>query len=341
MMTTTGEQVLAKVMRWAAESGFETASVSDSRHDFVVEVSESETLPSIQVIHRAIDTAYVLVVGQVRIPEPDRMTLRDLDRERFDELIWTNKLDLLRGGVDFTVLGPEEDPDVWEVQKRLYLDGTGAADFHEAYSKVKNSLIGIIWSYKRALGRAMAGRGTPDIEELISEVGDAEQGQGSRTQRVMNSITNASIILMSALTSGLTKAMMETTGAAASGMAEAMAGEEAGDEVRKEFEEKVPEVDDRIRELISEVRRDVYDQIAEKRKEIEPLISDSVFDVGPQIVDGYDFGLPKLTEELGDEALARYSQLLVSEDPSFSEMFKELVSWMNTLPKMPEKGEDE
>lgn len=329
------------MMRWAAEAGFDTASVSDSRHDFVVEVSESETLPSIQVIHRTMDTAYVLVVGQVRIPEPDRKALRDLDRKGFDELIWTTKLLLLRGRADFTVLGPEEDPDVWGVQKRLYLDGTGAADFHEAYSRVKNPLIGVIWSYKRALGRTTARRGAPDFEGLISKVGDAEQGGGNRMQRVMNSITNASIILMSALTGGLTEAMMETTGVAASGMAESMAGEEAGDEVRKEFEEKVPEVDDKIRGLISEVRREVYDQIAEKRKEIEPLISDSVFDVGPQIVDGYDFGLPKLTEELDDEALARYSRLLVSEDPSFSEMFNQLVSWMNTLPKLPEKGEDE
>ena len=67
-------------------------------------------------------------------------------------------------------------------------------------------------------------------------------------------------------------------------------------------------------------------------KKIKPLLSDQAFDVGPKIIEEYDFKLPKLTEELNDSALAQYTQLLVSEDPSFAKMFKELTSWMNTLP---------
>jgi hypothetical protein len=85
------------------------------------------------------------------------------------------------------------------------------------------------------------------------------------------------------------------------------------------------------------VRKDVYAQLGQKEKEIEPLLSDSAFDVGPKIIEKYDFKLPKLTEELDDSALAQYAQLLISDDSSFTEMFTELTSWMNTLPKFPDK----
>ena len=54
-------------------------------------------------------------------------------------------------------------------------------------------------------------------------------------------------------------------------------------------------------------------------------------------IEAYEFKLPKLTEELDDASLARYAQLLVSEDPCFSALFDELGDWMNALPKFPEK----
>jgi hypothetical protein len=128
-------------------------------------------------------------------------------------------------------------------------------------------------------------------------------------------------------------------GTVASGMAGAMGGEEAGEEVSKEFEQKLPEVDEKMKEMISEMRKDVYAQMDQKRGEIEPYLADPAFDLGPEIVDRYDFGLTKLSEELDDGTLARYAQLLVSEDPNFSEMFEALTDWMNTLPKFPDKSE--
>jgi len=131
--------------------------------------------------------------------------------------------------------------------------------------------------------------------------------------------------------------MMNTAGAMASGMAEAMSGKEAGEKVNKEFKQKLPEVNEKIKRMISEVRRDIYVQLAQKSKEIEPLLSDPAFDIGPKTIEKHDFKLPKLTEELDDTVLAQYTQLLASEDPSFTKMFKELTSWMNTLPKFPKK----
>ena len=43
-----------------------------------------------------------------------------------------------------------------------------------------------------------------------------------------------------------------------------------------------------------------------------------------------------LTQELDDNALSQYSQLLVSEDECFVKMFKELTEWINSLPKSNE-----
>lgn len=131
--------------------------------------------------------------------------------------------------------------------------------------------------------------------------------------------------------------MMETTGAMTSEMAEAMSGEGEGEKVKKEFKQKLPEIDEDMKAMISDVRKDVYGQLKQRRKEIEPFISDTAFDLGPKIIDGYDFKLPKLTEELDDSSLAKYSLLLVGEDPDFTEMFKELTNWMNNLPKLPDK----
>jgi hypothetical protein len=70
-------------------------------------------------------------------------------------------------------------------------------------------------------------------------------------------------------------------------------------------------------------------------KEIAPFMADPVFDLGPQNVDAYDFGIPKLSSRLDDDTLAQYSYLLVSEDATFTELFGKLIDWLNSLPKAP------
>jgi hypothetical protein len=129
-------------------------------------------------------------------------------------------------------------------------------------------------------------------------------------------------------------------GTVATEMATAFAGEEEGQKVDQEMKQKLPEVDEKMKAMVSEMRNDVYAQIGSKRKEIEPYLSDTVYDGGPSIIEKYDFGLPRLTEELNDDSIAQYSLLMVKEDPSFMEMFTELMGWMNSLPKMPDKAED-
>jgi hypothetical protein len=339
---TNRERMLFKVMQWASQSGLEAASISDSQHDFVVEVSENATLPNLQIIHQEIDTAFVLIVGLINIPEMDRRKLKNFNKNKFDELIWNIKLNLLHAGIDFTVLGSEKDPDAWEVQKHLFLNEASINQFYEAYSRVKNSLIGIIWSYKQALDCSMARKGYLETETQVTiSKAEAVQSNTNRAQKIMNVMINTSIILMSTLMDGFTQAMMETTDAMASEMVRAMGGEEAREEIDMEFHENLPEVDEKMKAMISDVRNDVSDQFTQKRGEIEPFLTDEAFDLGPKIVDGYDFQLPKLTEELDDGTFMQYARLLVNEDPLFSEMFNELTNWMNNLPKFPDKVDEE
>jgi hypothetical protein len=159
------------------------------------------------------------------------------------------------------------------------------------------------------------------------------QSRTDREYKILNCMVNTSVILMSTIMDAFTQVVVSTTGAMTSGMAEAIGGKVVGDKVTEEFKQKLPEVDEKTKSMISDIKKDIYVQMGKKRKDLEPLLSDPIFEVGPKIIENYDFKLPKLSEELDDNALAKYSQLLVSEDIRFAKMFKELTEWINSLPK--------
>ena len=184
----------------------------------------------------------------------------------------------------------------------------------------------------------MARKKPSKTKNLTAHVKDGVlQSKTGRSDEIMNAMVNTSVILMSTMMGAFTQVIVNATGAMASGLAGAMGGEEAGEKVTEEFNQKLPEVDAKMKILISDIRKDLYAQMGQKKKEIEPLLSDPVFEVGPKIIEKYDFKLPKLTRELDDNALAQYSQLLVSEDSRFAKMFRELTEWLNSLPKIPEQ----
>jgi hypothetical protein len=161
-----------------------------------------------------------------------------------------------------------------------------------------------------------------------------------REKGIMNAVVNTSIILMGTLMGGFSELIINASGVMASGMAEVIGDPETGEEVRQEVKQKLPEVNDKMRAMMSDMRKDIYLQIDQKRREIEPFLSDPVFDVGPNKIDEYDFGLPKLTEELDDDSLAQYTYWLVSEDATFAELFAALSEWINTLPALPSKTDN-
>jgi uncharacterized membrane protein len=164
-----------------------------------------------------------------------------------------------------------------------------------------------------------------------------QKNELNRENKIMNTIINTSTILVATLMEGFAEIVTNATGAMASGLAEIAGGEKAKEETEKEFKQKLPQVSDKMRAMISEMRKDLYAQMKQKRKEIEPLLSDPIFDVGLEIIEKYDFGIPKLTQELDDSILAQYAYLLVSEDATFGELFNALGDWMNSLPNFPDK----
>ena len=164
---------------------------------------------------------------------------------------------------------------------------------------------------------------------------DALQHKEDREDKIINSMANTSIILMSIVMGVFTKVVVTATDVMASGMAKALAGEDAGDKVNQEIKQKLPEVDEKLKTMISDIKKDIYSQMRQKKQELEPLLSDPAFEVGPRIIQKYDFNLPKLTQGLDDKTLLKYSQLLASENIRFAKMFKELTEWINSLPKPP------
>jgi hypothetical protein len=161
----------------------------------------------------------------------------------------------------------------------------------------------------------------------------APQKERVLEDKILNAMANTSVILMSTMMGAFTQVVGSTMGAMASGMAEAIGGKEASDKVDKEIKQGLPEIDAKMKAMISDLRKEIYAQMKQKRQELKAMLSDPTFEIGPKIIEKYDFNLPKLTQELDDNTLSRYSQLLISEDVGFGKMFKELTEWINALPK--------
>jgi len=197
--------------------------------------------------------------------------------------------------------------------------------------------LGNQYSNIDAAGGSMAKPKLSNVKNQVAQNDAALQSETDRGGKIMHAIANTSIILMSTMMDAFTQVMVNTTAAMASGIAGAMGGKEAEAKVNEEVKQELPEVDEKMKAMLSDMKKEIYAQMEQKRKEMESLLFDPVFEVGPKIIEKYDFKLPKLTQELDDNTLAKYSQLLVSEDPCFAEMFKALAEWMNSLPKPPKQ----
>ena len=344
MPSVNQDQMLLHLKQWADRTGYRVGSIEDTGNDFVLEVTEREGFPGVQFMHQRKEHPHLLVLGQVMVPLEDRETLRGTMGGGFKQLIWELKLALLDRGVDFVVLGDDDgDPDAWEVHQRIYLEKAEPNLLQESYTRVKNSLIYVIWTYKKALEQAAMFSRDPSDAFSAPEEGPGTGGGGyrgdvndpERARRIMNAMANTGIIMMVTLMDGFAQTMIGAAGAMASGMAEAFGDEETSDQVAEGIEDKMPEAKAQMMNMVSEMRTQLYEQMASKAGEIAPLLADRVFDEGPQIIDVYEFGLPSLTEELDDETVAQYAKLLVQEDKYFTEMFGELTAWMNKLPQLP------
>ena len=187
----------------------------------------------------------------------------------------------------------------------------------------------------------MSRKKTANNKDLNAQNDVSFLSEVNREDKIMNSMANISILLMSTMMGAFTQVIVNATGSLASGLAEVMGGKEGGDKANEEIKENLPEVDKKTQEIISDIKKDIYGQMDQKKQEMERLLSDPSFEIGPKIIERYNFKLPRLTQKLDDNVLAEYSQLLTSGDTRFAKMFKELTEWLNSLPKPSETKHQE
>lgn len=151
--------------------------------------------------------------------------------------------------------------------------------------------------------------------------------QLSRDEKVENLVTNFSMIMMG-MFEGVFAAMAEGLAEAMSGAAEALSGKQSA--ISKS--EKA-EMDAKLRGVFAGLRKEVSEGFANKGKEFKAFIKDPTFDKGVEIVESHDLGLPRLTEHLSDDDLARYVVLVQKEDSKLAKMMAELGEWQKTTPR--------
>lgn len=174
-------------------------------------------------------------------------------------------------------------------------------------------------------------------KKVSSKNVSSTQVKKANSDEILNVISNTSIVLMGTMMGGLTQAMGSIMKDMTSGIAGAMGGEKAADKVKTDFDKMNPETKSKVIGMVVDMRKQMYEQLDEKKASIIELMTDAVFNKGPAIVEKYSFGLPKLTQRLDDDTIAHYMILLESGEPNFKKMFKELMDWMNTLPKPSEE----
>jgi len=153
-----------------------------------------------------------------------------------------------------------------------------------------------------------------------------------RESKILNIMSNTSILLMSLMTDAFSGVFAEM----ATGMAQAVT-EGLGAEKEPTNTEKIERVKTEIpKQMIAQVvqmKADMKGQLQAKKEKIEKMIADPRFDAGITIAERYDFGVPNLTHDLDERSLLKYIELLKANDARCTKMFQELMEWMKSLPK--------
>ena len=160
----------------------------------------------------------------------------------------------------------------------------------------------------------------------------------SRDKKIENLIVNHSLIFMGMFEEAfadIAEKMTEAMSAGASAVAGALGGSKASSEVGENLKEVPPRVRMEIDTVFSDMREEMASQWPKNPEVFKKYISNPGFDKGVRIVESYDFGRPRLTEELTDEMLASYIFLIKSGDEKVARMFKELSDWQASLPQPP------
>jgi len=155
-----------------------------------------------------------------------------------------------------------------------------------------------------------------------------------RETKILNVISNTSVLLMSLMTEVFSDAFTNVAQALASSLATGFgAPEETIKDMDKKVDDMKTEIPKKMLETVMNMKHDMHQQLQEKKKDLIPLLADPIFDKGITIAEDYHSSLPPLTQDLDELSLLKYMALLKTEDGECTHMFQALIGWMNELPQ--------
>jgi len=168
-------------------------------------------------------------------------------------------------------------------------------------------------------------------------------GTMTRDEKVENLLFNYSMILMATfeeafanLASTMTEALAKTGAAMTEAMTSSFGASSEGETDNgpsMKLDDLGPRTSEKVKEAFAEIRTQAGADFSTKDKSIKKIAQDPVSDEAVGIVERFDFKIPRLTERLSDDDLAKYMALLKKEDPELMKMLKQLAVWQEKLPQ--------
>lgn len=161
-----------------------------------------------------------------------------------------------------------------------------------------------------------------------------QENVSDRETKILNVISNTSILMMAMLTEIFSDTFSKLAAEMVQVVTTSLAStEEETKERRETMNGLTTELPKQMIKQVSELKADFTTQLKERKEEIGKMIVNPVFDQGIAIAEQYDFGIPRLTQELDERSILQYIALLKGNHPECITMVQHLIEWMNNLPK--------
>jgi len=168
----------------------------------------------------------------------------------------------------------------------------------------------------------------------LKPTGSRDEASRDREMKILNIMSNISILLMSVMTEAFSAVFSEMTEGLVQSLTTSLGVSEKeakkGSDKFQELKTKIPQ---QVIEQMAAMKADIKAQLQGKQRDIESLIANPSFDEGIRIAERYKIGLPTLTQDLDELSLLGYLTLLKANDPTCTKMFQELMEWMKTVPQ--------
>jgi hypothetical protein len=161
-----------------------------------------------------------------------------------------------------------------------------------------------------------------------------------RIKKITNILINYAVVLMCSLTEVFSTAFSGVAKGFANGVANSFgASESSVKQMNQGLDNLKTQLPESMKKELVKMKANITQQINENITIIKPTISDPVFDKAIKIVESYNFGIPKFTEDLDESTLAVYMAMGKVENSKFGEMFSKLTKWQKEVSDVMKSAE--